>query len=72
VYKGADGMVGNQRFTGHTYVGRYTATNWEMTLTNRFRGATEVFTVQFEAVQGGRVLHMRRGNIEDFTLVRVK
>lgn len=72
VYKGADGMVGNQRFTGHTYVGRYTATNWELTLTNRFRGATDVFAVQFEAVLGGRVLHMRRGDIEALTLVRLK
>ena len=72
VYKSADGMAGSQRFYGVTYVGRYSTANWEMTLTNRFRGATEVFAVQFEAVQGGRVLHMRRGDIEDLTLVRVK
>lgn len=72
VYKSADGMAGSQRFYGHTYNGRYNTTNWEMTLTNRFKGATETFSVQFEAVQGGRVLHMRRGNIEELTLVRLK
>ena len=72
VYKSADGMAGTQRFYGHTYEGRYTTTNWEMTMTNRFKGATETFSVQFEAVRGGRVLHMRRENIEELTLVRLK
>jgi hypothetical protein len=41
-----------------------------MTLTNRFKGATHNFTVQFEAVKGGRILHVYRGNIEDFHLFK--
>ena len=40
------------------YSGRLSATDWELTLTNRYGGKTEVFSGYFEAVKGGRVLHL--------------
>jgi hypothetical protein len=72
VWKGVDGMVGAQRYGGATYTGRFTVSDWELTATNRFKGETEVFSISFEAVQGGRVLHMRRGTIGELTLARVR
>jgi hypothetical protein len=65
-------MVGAQRYGGATYTGRFTVSDWELTATNRFKGETDVFSIAFEAVQGGRVLHMRRGTIEELTLARVR
>lgn len=69
-WKGVDGMVGAQRYAGGTYTGRATVSDWQLTLTNRFQGATDLFAIWFEAVQGGRVLHMRRGDIEELILFR--
>jgi len=72
IYKGVDGFNGNNRYVGETYSGNSTVTNWEMKLTNRLKGATEIFAVQFEAVKGGRILHMYRGNIEELHLFKIK
>jgi hypothetical protein len=72
VWKGVDGVVGAQRYGGATYNGRFTVSDWELTVTNRFKGETDVFSIAFEAVLGGRLLHMRRGTIEELTLVRVR
>ena len=72
VYKGVDGFNGNNSYVGERYNGKATVTNWEMKLTNRFKGATETFTIQFEAVKGGRILHIYRGNIEELHLFRMK
>ena len=72
VYKGAQNLQDGRgtRFSGETFTGRYTVNNWEMTLTNRFKGATHTFAVQFEAVKGGRILHVYRGNVEEFHLFK--
>ena len=72
VYKGAQNLQDGRgtRFHGETFTGRFSVNNWEMTLTNRFKGATHKFAVQFEAVKGGRILHVYRGNIEDFHLFK--
>ena len=43
-----------------------------MKLTNRFKGATDTFTVHFEAVKGGRILHMYRGSVEELHLFKMK
>jgi hypothetical protein len=72
IYKGVDGFNGNNRYAGETCHGKSTVTNWEMKLTNRFKGATETFTIQFEAVKGGRILHMYRGNVEELHLFKMK
>jgi hypothetical protein len=72
MYKGVDGFNGNNRYAGETYKGKSTVTNWEMVISNRFRGATETFAIQFEAVKGGRILHMYRGNVEELHLFKMK
>ena len=47
--------------------------DWEVTLTNRFKGATHTFKAQFEAVTGGRVLHLWRSDgAEELHLFKVK
>ena len=72
VYKGAQNLQDGRgtRFHGETSTGRFSVNNWEMTLTNRFQGATHKFAVQFEAVKGGRILHVYRGNIEELHLFK--
>lgn len=72
VYKGVDGFNGNNRYVGETNKGKSIVSNWEMKLTNRFKGATETFTIQFEAVKGGRILHMYRGSVEELHLFKMK
>jgi hypothetical protein len=72
IYKGVDGFNGNNRYTGETFTGKSTVTDWEMKLTNRFKGATETFAIQFEAVKGGRILHMYRGNVEELHLFKMR
>ena len=72
VYKGVDGFNGNNRYAGETNKGKCIVSDWEMKLTNRFKGATETFTIQFEAVKGGRILHMYRGSVEELHLFKIK
>lgn len=57
-HKGAYGMVGSMTFFDQKYNGSYTVTNWDITATKRFEGKTDVFWAEFEAVRGGRVLHL--------------
>lgn len=57
-HKGAFGMVGSMTFFDQKYNGTYTVTNWDITATKRFEGKTDVFWAEFEAVRGGRVLHL--------------
>ncbi len=72
VYKGVDGIGGANRYHGETYNGKSIVSNWEMKLSNRFKGATETFAIQFEAVKGGRILHMHRGSVEELHLFKLK
>jgi hypothetical protein len=72
VYKGVDSAGGANRYYGANYKGNYSVDRWQMTLTNRFKGETHKFAIQFEAVKGGRILHMYRGEIEDIHLFRQK
>jgi hypothetical protein len=58
-------------FGQETSKGKYSVKDWEVTLTNRFKGATHTFTAQFEAVSGGRILHLWRGNAEEIHLFKV-
>jgi hypothetical protein len=57
-HSGASGMVGNMKFSNQVYKGKSEVTNWAITLTNRFEGATEKYDAYFEAIKGGRVLLM--------------
>ena len=55
-HTGASGVVGNQQFSRQVYKGKSTITEWTLILTNRFKGATDKFSCQFEAIKGGRIL----------------
>ncbi|HRG23024.1 MAG TPA: hypothetical protein PLL23_01480 [Chitinophagaceae bacterium] len=55
-YAGASGQVGNMKFSTQSYKGESAVTDWTITLTNRFQGATEKFEASFEAIKGGRIL----------------
>jgi len=57
-HSGASGEVGNIKFSNQEYKGKSTVTNWDITLTNRFQGATEKYDCYFEAIKGGRFLLM--------------
>ncbi len=59
-HSGASGMVGSQSFFTQKYNGRYTMNgNWEVSFTNRHNNKTEIYWCQFEAVRGGRILHLQ-------------
>ena len=55
---GAFGMTGNTKVYDQKYSGRLTVSPWEITLTNRFDGKSETFWAQYQAVRGGRILHL--------------
>lgn len=57
-HKGAYGMTGSLTTFDQKYRGKFTMGAWEVTMTNRFEGKTDVFFCQYEAVRGGRVLHL--------------
>lgn len=73
-HKGAYGMVGSMQFYDQKYNGNYTVTNWDLTATKRFEGKTDEWWVQFEAVKGGRVLHLqdKKAAGMQYHLVKVK
>ncbi len=58
-HKGASGMVGNMGFFQQKFKGSYSVSNWEMKMDHRFNDATEIYAIYFEAVRGGRILHMQ-------------
>ena len=57
-HKGATGMAGTAKFYQQKYDGRYTVSTWEISATNRYGGKSAAFDAYFEAVKGGRVLHL--------------
>ena len=57
-HKGAFGMMGSTTFYDQKYIGNCTITDWDITLTKRFKEKTDIFWAQFEAVRGGRILHI--------------
>ena len=69
-HSGASGMVGNMKFSNQVYKGKSTVTNWNITLTNRFEGATEKYDSYFEEVKGGRALILKDRLNTVFTLVK--
>ncbi|NVB77365.1 MAG: hypothetical protein HOV81_03135 [Kofleriaceae bacterium] len=73
IWKGASNAQDGRGtvFGQESYKGKYSVKDWEVTLTNRFKGATHTFTAQFEAVAGGRVLHLWRGQAEELHLFKV-
>lgn len=72
-YKGVSGSPGSgNQYYGEKNSGNVIVSNWEIKLTHAFKGETHSFMAQFEAVKGGRILHLYRGNIEDMHLSRIK
>lgn len=57
-HRGAHGMVGSMNFFDQKYNGKFTLTNWDITMTKRWEGKTEVWWAQFEAVRGGRIFYI--------------
>jgi hypothetical protein len=58
-HAGASSVYGNTTVYQQEYKGKLTVTNWEMSLTNRWKGATDDFHIWFEVVRGGRILHLQ-------------
>jgi hypothetical protein len=72
-YKGVSGSPGGgNKYYGEKNNGKAIVSNWQVQLTNSFKGETHVFAAQFEAVKGGRILHLWRGNIEEMYLYKIK
>lgn len=69
-HAGASGAVGNQQFSRQLYKGKFSADNWNMTLTNRFQGETETYNCYFEAVKGGRILILTDKHNTVYSLVK--
>jgi hypothetical protein len=73
-HSGASSTYGNNSYYSQEYKGKATATNWDLTLTNRWKDETTVFHAQFEAVRGGRVLHLqdKKYSAMQYHLVKIK
>ena len=71
---GASGQVGSMKFYDAKYSGRFSVTNWEATLSNFNERATTGFDAYFEAVKGGRILHLtdKAAKGIQYHLVKVK
>ena len=57
-HKGISSTLGSTQGFDTRYDGRYTVTPWEIVLTNRSDGEAEQFWCQYQAVRGGRILHL--------------
>lgn len=57
-HAGAMGNVGNTTFYNQEYKGKAIAGNWDLSLTNRWKGEQDDFHAWFECVKGGRILNL--------------
>lgn len=66
-------MGGAQVVFDNKYKGKFSTTDWEITMTN-YGGVTQVFTAYFEALKGGRILHIAKKDAPGvhYPLVKVK
>lgn len=71
-HSGATGMVGNMQTYNQEYKGTATVTDWEISLTNRWKDKTDVFEAWFEVVKGGRILRLVDKNARGITYNLVK
>ena len=71
---GASGQVGSAKFYDVKYSGKFSVTNWEATLSNFNQRSTAGFDAYFEAVKGGRILHLtdKAAKGIQYQLVKVK
>ncbi|MEY4930913.1 MAG: hypothetical protein RI909_1637, partial [Bacteroidota bacterium] len=70
----ASSVYGTTTVYTQDYKGKITLTNWDMSLTNRFKDATENFHIWFEVVRDGRILHLqsKTASAIQYNLVKVK
>lgn len=73
-HSGASSVYGNTTVYTQEYKGKLTVSNWDMSLTNRWKDATENFNAWFEVVRGGRILHLQNKSASGimYHLVKVK
>lgn len=66
-------MGGSQVVFDNKYKGNFSVTDWEITCT-QYGGVTQIFTAHFEALQGGRILHIAKKDAPGvhYPLVKVK
>jgi len=66
-------MSGSQVVFDNKYKGKFTVTDWEISMTN-YGGVTQIFTAYFEALGGGRILHISKKDAPGvhYALVKVK
>jgi hypothetical protein len=71
---GASSIYGNASHFDDQFSGNHIVTNWDITLTNRRDGRSDSYQVFFEAVQGGRILHLTNKQFSGLTfkLFKVK
>lgn len=62
-YSASSGGAGTT-YAALKYNGRYSATDWELNLTNRHNGNTEKYYAQFVAVKGGFLLQLVRSDYD--------
>lgn len=55
---GAGSSYGNTSHFNDQFSGNQIVNNWDISLTNRKDGRTEAYHAQFEAINGGRILHL--------------
>lgn len=69
---GAQNTGGATQFGGENYKGAVAVTDWEVTMTNRWKGATESYAAMFEAVKGGRLLYLTRNGTTTGPLIKTR
>jgi hypothetical protein len=58
-HSGASSVYGTNTYYSQEYKGKLTVTNWDITMTNRFKDATNIYFAQFEVIRNGRILHLQ-------------
>ncbi len=73
-HSGASGVYGTTTVYTQEYKGKLSVTNWDMSMTNRWKDASETFNAWFEVVRGGRIFHLRNKTASGimYHLVKVK
>jgi hypothetical protein len=73
-HSGASSVYGSNTYYSQEYSGKIITTNWEVSMTNRWKDKTENFNAQFEVIRGGRVLHLQDKEASGITyhLVRLE
>lgn len=64
---GAASSYGNTSHFNDQFSGNHIVTNWDITLTNRRDGRSDAYHAFFEAVPGGRILHLTNKQFSGLT-----